>query len=332
MEINHYQKLSGALDDISEKPLGYILVSKQVREQGKRHFYVYPSNLFISIARDMPVSARYFHEHIIPDRPVKLFFDIEDKSGVISAGEFMHLIDVFMQTTDNFIVNFIQNPIRPCVISCANREGHHSVHLTFDVSFPNMTHMMFFKSKLMNETFNMPFIDEQMYSLSGVKSLRTMYSNKMISQLSSQRQFCLMPLNQSVDDVSFDSDLFARSLITNVDSSCPVVSFRQEELTVNMSLNYGTKVKVKPPEELYLKVQNWLDNTIKCTHKLVSSSEHEFCLLVHPSFYCPIIGRTHTSNGSHLFFKHYDKFVDMTIYCLGCNCTSKYKQNVMAIL
>ena len=332
MQSSHYKQLSGATDDLAEKPTGYIVVSKQIKEQGARWFYVYHATTFIGLVRETPVHARYFHEHIVPNRPVKLYFDIEDETGVTTVSEFMHIVDNFVNATDKFISNFIQKPIRPCVVSCANRENHHSVHLTFDISFPDVTHMLCFKDKLMNENIYMPFIDEQVYSVSGVKSLRTMYSNKMINQFATSRQFCCMPLGQPEDDLSFDADLFSRSLITYIDKDCHMVSFDQSELACRMTLKYGARIIVKPPEELYSKIEAWLDNTIKCKHKLVSSDEHEFCLLVHPSFYCPVIGNTHTSNGSHLFFKHYGDYVDMTIYCLGCNSTSKYKQNIMAIL
>jgi hypothetical protein len=332
MQSSHYKQLSGATDDLAEKPAGYLVVSKQIKEQGTRLFYVYLGETFINIVKNTPVHARYFHEHIIPIRPVKLFFDIEDKSGVTSVDEFMHIVENFVNATDRFISNFLKKTVRSCAISCANRQNHHSVHLTFDISFPNVTHMMCFKDKLNSENIYMPFIDEQMYSVSGVKSLRTMYSNKMIKQFSALRQFCCMPLGQHEDDFSFDEDLFSRSLITYMDKDCPMVSFDPSELTCKMTLKYGVRIVVKPPEELYSNIESWLSDKIKCTHKLVSSDEHEFCILVHPSFYCPIIGNNHTSNGSHLFFKHYGDFVDMTIYCLGCNCTSKYKQNIMAIL
>lgn len=331
MQVNHYKQLSGALDEISQKSHGHILVSKQVHPQGRRFFYVFPIDSFISYVEKTPFAARYFHEHIIPTRPVKLFFDIEDKSSVVPVGEFMHLIDIFITSTTNFANEFTPKPIRQCAVSCANREGCNSVHLTFDISFPNIQHMLVFKNKLMEVAPNLPFIDNQVYSATGVKSMRTMYSNKMICQFSNKRQFCLLPLNQPDDNVDFDTGLFSRSLITNIDEDCPIVTLPSSSISTP-SFDFNLKIKVKPPEELYLKIQNWLENTMKCTHKLVSSSEHEFCLLVHPSFYCPIIGREHTSNGSHLFFKHYGSFVDMTIYCLGCNCISKYKQDILFIL
>jgi hypothetical protein len=338
--ISSYKTLDGGADELNEhKPEeNFILVAQQVREQGTREFYVYFIEDFVKKVKSLPCYARYYHEQIVHSRPVKLYFDIEDKSETINEDEFNAAVGDFCLKINDEIIRIVNRPIRPFVVSHAHRTGRFSTHVTFDVQFPNTYNLVHFINECKSKDISLQFVDDQVYSCTSIKSMRSMYSNKMISATARERQCCLLPFGDDGSGGSlFDEELFKQSLITYISPNTPSIWYSQETIDVlsrsmsGMSIVTGNRIVVRPPEELYDKTIKWLKDVKKVhTVKLISASENEFTLRVKPSFYCPVKGDRHDNNGTHLFFTYYlPHMVEMSVFCLKCKSTTPYKESVM---
>lgn len=338
--ISPYKTLDGAVDELCQhKPQeNFVLIAQQVREGGARIYFVYQINEFINKVKSLPSYARFYHEQIVHSRPVKLYFDIEDKSDTISEEGFNAVVTDFCVKINTEIQRIVGRPIRPFVMSHAHRTGRFSTHATFDVQFPNTGNLVHFLNECKSKDINLPCVDDQVYSCTSVKSMRIMYSNKMNSATARERQCCLLPSGDDGSNGSlFDDELFKQSLITYISPNTPSIWYSEETIDAlsrsisSMAIVTGNRVVVRPPEELYEKTIKWLREVKKVhTVKLISAKQHEFALRVKPSFYCPIKGDRHDSNGSHLFFSYYlPHMVEMSVFCLKCKSATLYKENVM---
>lgn len=253
--------------------------------------------------------SRYWHEYVLPYRPVKLYFDLDDRSR---AAGWEDLIQRVIRT--------VETEINRGTLVCrrwdADTNIKHSCHLVFpEVWFDCPASLCIFAKQIYFHINRDPRMDINVYTMNNsFKSLRTPYSSSF------KKNNPLVPHEGSRE---FDQGLFLESLLT-YGSPIDAISITKANEKAG---DYGISVSDEDPEKIEAmeRIKSWIMKFWGVTKIYVRSeldkNTQVWVWLMSPSIYCPIQQKRHVSNNSMMRGKFVGKEVcTIETICLDTEC------------
>lgn len=284
-----------------------LFVGLEKSTSGGRTFFVYTDGRSF-----VKTEEGTWHEYVIPDRPVKLYFDVEDKKKREGWDE-------LIQNIHNAVCNALGRTPEMRVWE-AHTEFKHSCHVVFpDVWFDGAASLaVFVKSIIHVQLDRDDRVDTQVYSESPTvyKSLRMPYCPSF------GKTNVLKPKGGPQE---FDTEWFLESLVTQGE-------IPDESLLLKYDVPAREGTAFVPDEDTdprHLQALENIESWIKlywCIDKVelkqkLDANTGKWLWHVRPGLWCPIKKRRHLKNNTMVRGTLYlDRFVKLETYCLDEQC------------
>lgn len=279
-----------------------FMVGKESLTRSSRTFYVCLSSASFVAHRDVGT----WHEYVVPDRPVKLFLDVDDKKGRDGWDE-------LLQETHRAVRDLIG---RECDVRIweAHTPEKKSAHVVFPyVWFENAASLYEFMQTLHVALRKDDRVDMQVYSRTAYKSLRVPYCSSVGKD---------NPLVPRGGPPEFDFSRFTESLITQGE----VVNAMRIEASIPARVDFAEldedPDKIAAMSRIAAWIQEfWSVQKLEVKHPL-DRRTGRWVWHARPGIWCPIKRRRHARNncmirGTMVLFPY---LVRMETYCLDADC------------
>lgn len=258
-------------------------------------------------------SKMYWHEYLVPNRPVKLFVDLDDKRMLPGWDDFVRGV------RDNVDALLETKPAPPHVWT-AHTATKYSTHLIWsDVWFDCTATLRAFILDLDERMRRDERLDTSVVSATGYKSMRVPYSSKMhmnnpLVPLDGPCEFNAERMLESMLTVGRLPD---SRLLTSVEFPCVEHARRVRAI--------GTVDESPIRKEALDRLESWIKRhwgvkKIKATSDL-NADTGEWIWYLTPGVWCPRARRMHASNNMYLRGRmSLDCLVQIETLCLDPGC------------
>jgi hypothetical protein len=281
------------------------LLGYEKSESGARKYYTMPSFQALCDVMQTP-KPRYWHEYAFPDKPLKLFVDVDDKSKREDW-------DAFLTKLQAHVAEMVEHALPPRVWT-AHTPDKLSAHLIWpDVWFDRPATLAAFAKRLYERLERDPRMDLAPYSANDVfKSLRTPYSCKR-----GKDGYPL--LLEPHRNPAFDPALLLESLLTHGEPSRVITGDAP-------LMQFPTAKPDAAPHRLQAldRIAAWIQ-TFWGVRRIATckplQEDGTWVWRLNPGVWCEVQQRKHASNETMLRGKLVaDALVRVELYCLDPQC------------
>ncbi len=281
--MRQFKKLKEAVDEAVEGRNVY-----HAEYPGGKHYYLCGTlDEFMAIAAD---GKRRVHETIHPDRPCRMFMDLE---CALETGEVVDKEAIVRVVCDALEEYALPEPL----VLDGTREGKFSLHLVWDAWFANPMQCRVLAASVHEHVRlgNRPLIDMGVYK-SGLGCLRMAYSSKLDST-SGKLVGKLVPLGGPSE---FDQGVFLRSLIGYHASPLTEPPIAVRQVLSSFATPRDEVVEDTKEPELALLVIKWMGlmNPKLNPTDIIEHADGSFRFTCYA--YCPMGKRWHTNNRQYV--------------------------------
>lgn len=282
----------------------------QERAARGRSFWVYPDAR--SFVPDFVAEGKTWHEYVVPDRPVKLYFDLDDKRKREGWSE-------LEMAVSNCVTNALGRSPEMRVWE-AHTEEKFSAHFVFpDVWFDCAASLSVFVKTIHAQLDRDDRMDVQVYTESATvfKSMRVPYC------ASYGKTNTLRPRGGPAE---FDESWFLESLITHPHDGVPdegqLLRFAVPDAVVARDIQEDEDpVRMLALEKIERFIRVWWSlDKIELKQRL-DAETGRWVWHVRPGLWCPIKKRRHLNNNTMIWGRMTcDSLVTLETFCLDGDC------------